>query len=228
MAQVLEEQRNFIHPNQWTDGEGRGRGGRAGRKSRNSYKSSVISKAELGVLVGFLPLLTTKCRVKEYARLTLSSYFVWSERTIRYGWFLKTAQNREISGAPRDSRPCQQEASGTDTSTWEHSDAARFLFHFKIYCWEFSLHNTLAGKCLERNGSQRRIKHEPPRLWMDTEGIKYFKVKVEKFIWGGWRGWREILRGAAERKTMDSIYLDPHLSFDLCLITWPSPCPHAV
>jgi len=32
---------------------------------------------------GIPPFLTTKCRVKEYAQLTLSSYFFWSERTIR-------------------------------------------------------------------------------------------------------------------------------------------------
>lgn len=31
------------------------------------------------------------------------------------------------------------------------------------------------------------------------------------------------MRGAAERKTMDSLYLDPHLSFDPWLITWPLP-----
>lgn len=82
-----------------------------GRKNRNSYKNLVISKSELGVLVGFLSLLTTKCRVKEYVQLTLSSYFVWSERTIRYGWFLKTTQNSEISNATTDSHHCQQEAS---------------------------------------------------------------------------------------------------------------------
>ena len=135
--------------------------------------------------MGFLPLSTTKCGVKEYAWLSLSSYFLWSERTIIFGWFLKTAQNREISGAPAMAILVNRRHPGTDTNTWEHSDARCFRFHFKVHCWEFSLHNTLEDKCLEfRNGSWRRIKHEPQRLWTDTEGIKYFKFKVEKFIQG--------------------------------------------
>lgn len=128
----------------------RGGGRRAGRKNRNSYRSLIISKSELGVLVGSLPLLTTKCGVKEYARLTLSSYLLWSERTIIFSWFVKTAQNREISGAPIMAILVNRRHPGTDTNTWEHSDAHCFLFHFKIHCWEFSLHNTLDDKCLEK------------------------------------------------------------------------------
>ena len=37
------------------------------------------------------------------------------------------------------------------------------------------------------------------------------------------RVWKEMLRGAAERKKVDSVHLSPHLSFDLWLIPWPLP-----
>lgn len=192
ISAILQEQRNCSP--QSVNWQRRGKR-RAGRKNRNSYRSLILSKSELGVLVGSHSSFNNKVRSKRIC----SAYFVFLFSLVRKDNHVQLISEdcsrieRSLS-APIMAILVNRRHPGTDSNTWEHSDAHCFLFHFKIHCWEFSLHNTLDDKCLE----EWILKEDSMNLrgceqtWEESN-IWRLKLNVS-------RVWRERVRGAAEKK----------------------------